>query len=167
GRPLGRTIQSAPFGFSRVRSLTRRARSAAFVAPKKITSLFLTGRPSESVATAADSSSRNAWSVTPIADATQSGFTPIFASRDGGCWIFCAHFSAAVPSANDARPSGNVTRSAPARASTFDISLNGIDNLISPPRKYRTSVSRRALPLAVRPLNVTAHVASAPMSDQL
>ncbi len=101
----------------------------------------------------ASSSSRNAASATPIADARHSGFTPIFCSRDGGCRILSAHFGAAAPSSNDAVPSGNVTLSVPPRAATFDICLNGIDSFRSPPRNCSTSVSSRAFPAAVRPLN--------------
>src|SRR5436190_1347156 len=102
-------------------------------------------------------------STLPTADTCNAGFTPSLASREGGWRIFSAHFAAAPPRLNDAVPAGDVTLSVPSRAVTLDISLNGIDSRKSALRNWRTSVSRRALPSPVRPLNVAVQTASAPI----
>src|SRR5437762_4913796 len=163
GRPFGRMIHSAPFGLSDAFSFSSRASSPAFVTPKKIASLFLATRPIDRDATTCSSSARNASSSTPIADTRHSGFAPSFCRREGGCRILSTHFGAAVPRSNEAVPSWNVPLSVPPRAVIRDIWSKGIDSRRSPPRNWSTSVSRRALPLAVLPLKRAVHVDSAPI----
>src|SRR5262249_7915840 len=103
----------------------------------------------------------------PTADARQSDFAPSFARRDGGFLILSTHFGAAAPSSNDAVPSPNATVSVPSFAAISSIALKGIVSLRPPPRNCTTSVSSRAVPLGVRPLNRATHFASAPMSSHL
>src|SRR5439155_690951 len=98
---LGRITHTAPVGLSDGTSVATRARSASWVAPKKMASLSSSRRPTESCVILSPTSFKNRWSSTPIADARHSAFTPILSRRDGGCWILNAHFSAASPRTSD------------------------------------------------------------------
>src|SRR5206468_2706739 len=64
---------------------------------------------------------------------------------------------------NEAVPAGDLIVSLPARALTAVISSKRIESRRSGPRNSSTLVSSRALPSTVRPLNVAAHNASAPI----
>src|SRR6267378_5529277 len=114
-------------------------------------------------ATASSNSARNLSSAMPIADARQSGFTPIFCRRDGGFLILSAHFVAAAPRSKLAVSPPDVTESTPLQEPTFSMSLNGIESFKASPRNCRTLVSSRAFPELDCPLNVAVQVASAPI----
>src|SRR5579859_70766 len=87
---------------------------------------------------------------------------PSFLRRDGGFLILSSHFSAAAPSSKTALTVSDVTCSAPSRTASVSIALNGIVSFRSALRNWISSLSRRAVPVALRRLALTSHFASYP-----
>ena len=126
GRPLGRITQIAPFGFSERFSFSQpRELGRLRRAEEDRVADGLTTRPMERWATARLELLQEVWSSTPIAETRQSGFTPIFSRRDGGCRILSAHFAAAAPRSNDAVRPENVTRQRAAARGDLRICFEG------------------------------------------